>query len=955
MSEMNINNNLLIQNQDKISEWNEHQRTLSIHKKTQNNDEKLKAIKAVNRVLEMYSESELDLLVQEEDIRSVLEREVMKKRNEAFRIEQRLRLLMFANEDEVTAALLWMTERGQGLEDLIAVNKFRKNYDSSDVEQLSELAEKNILQNLQNEQYYRVICSKLDLTEFSSEIYLVEGNSSFSIILAPDEVIERIRLKHPVGRCNYTDVMSSYLEDDQFKQFLKRVEDTTMIDIIQLNRLIDISLKQQVEAAGAEVLRVLSGGQVILSTPNAETRNKIVSMNEVSKVEQYYPSISLEEKFIDYLIDENESATPSRIGKADLIRQKHDLSTSHDHYSLLGLLIAIFFKKEYRDKAAQNLVKLGIDVVEEPGENMLVIDLINHPDEKKAFWTLFNQPGLRSIEEDNIPETFNIPKVRRVINGAIDTNKDYPDFSWKGHGEIVAIADTGLDTGNTETLHMDLREQTLHIESYSVNNKLRNFFEYVDENCGAVDLYSGHGTHVAGSIIGNGTISQEHVRGIAPEAQLVFQGIEKTAKWANWYLEIQQSHGKNLCPHTHGGLYGIPTELEELFESAYAHGARIHSNSWGRDPGKYNNRAESTDRFMWKKKDFLVIVAAGNNGQHEQEDNLFIDVVNTINSPGISKNCLTVGACENHQFPDLSKTYSVLDSENFPDPPRFPYHPFNQDEMADSFDDIAAFSSRGCFDNGRYKPDVVAPGTLILSTRSSQISTEQIGSLPYDIDQQSYMYMCGTSMATPLVAGGAALVRQYLRQEKKIENPSAALIKAAIIHSAQYNEYRFKNPQSKPFVDHEQGWGRVALANSLAPNSPVKVIFDDYKEGLIKDEEYEYQVRVEDNSVPLKIIMVYTDYPWEEFRGIESQLVNNLNLIAYSPSGLYHIGNHFDEEREFNKKWLDTINNVEGIIVKSPEIGIWRIKVVASEVVTFLESGEKQDFALVASCGVREK
>jgi hypothetical protein len=897
----------------------------------------LDLIKSLESILNDYSTQELI-------------EQVKQARNNAFSKLQRLRLLAIVDESEVIAALLWMTERGKQLEDLIAVNNFSQNSSSSYVRRLSELAEKNILRNLQNEQYYQVICKKSDLAEFILELYLVESNSSFSIILASDEVIERIRIQYPIGKSHYPSAIPNYSKGDQFKQFLEKVADTTMIDIIQLNRSIDIQLKQQVETAGAEILRVLSGGGIILSTPNAETRNRIVSMDEVSKVEQYIPSISLEEKFIEYLTNDDELATPSRVEKAELTRQNHDLSTSRNHTSLLGLLIAIFFKREYRDKAAQNLGKLGINVVEEPGENMLVVDLINHPDEKKAFWIVFNQPGLRSIEEDTIPEVSNTAEVRRAISGAI--SNEYQDFPWGGHNEIVAVADTGLDTGNKETLHIDLRLQASHIESYPVSVRLRGCFEFIDENCGAVDLYSGHGTHVTGSVIGNGMQSQQQIRGIAPESQLIFQGLEKTAKWTDSHLKRLQNRGEDPCPDIHGGLYGIPTELEELFEFAYARGARIHSNSWGGSPGKYTGRAASTDSFMWKNKDFLIVVAAGNNGQHKEKDNSWIDVENTINSPGTSKNCLTVGACENHQFPDLSKTYGVLDNENFPAPPKFPYYPFNQDEMADSFDDIAAFSSRGCFENGRYKPDVVAPGTLILSTRSSHV--QRIGSLPHETDEQNYMYMCGTSMATPLVAGGAALVRQYLRQEKKMENPSAALIKATIIHSAQYIKYRFKNPKSYPYVDHEQGWGRVTLSNSLTPKTSIKVIFEDQKEGLIKDEEYKCQILVENNSEPLKIIMTYTDYPWDESRGNESKLVNNLNLIAYTPSGAYYIGNHFDEERELDKKWLDKINNVEGIVVESPEIGLWTIKVVASEVKTFIESGEKQDFALVASYGVMD-
>jgi serine protease AprX len=935
-NEMNASNDLLIQNYDEVSEWNECQKALSLQRETQDEDEKLKVIKMMNEAFGLYHESDLEGAVEEEDITAAFEFAVIKKRNEAFSLYQRLRLSTPVDETEVTAALLWMTEQGKELEDLITVKNFRitSEFDSHNIQQLCYLSEKSILQHLTQQNYYfKVICSSDDLNEFEKEIYSLETYSSFSIILASDEVIERIRMQYPIGKLQYPKLIPRHSKNDQLKQFLEHVADTTMIDIIQLNRSIDIQLKQQVETAGAEVLRVLSGSGLILSTPNAETRNKIVSMNEVSKVEQYVPSISLEERFIEYLQNKGELA--------EMMQQ------SHEQISLLGLLIAIFFKQEYRDQAAKNLAKLGIKVVEEAGENMLVIDLINHTDERKAFWTVFNQPGLRLIEEDTMPEISSNVAVNKVVYGANHDPDNFSELPWTGTGEIISIADTGIDTGIKETLHDDLRTQVLHIKSYPFNDeaeawdKWKDRVNNIDENISAADLRSGHGTHVSGIAIGNGTRSNQQIKGIAPNAQLIFQGLERTLSWSEKEIRRREILG---LPLREDNLFGLPTDLLSLFSFAYQHGARIHSNSWGSKPGQYENRSEQTDKFMWENKDFLVVVAAGNHGQHKEKNNQWIDVDNMINSPGTSKNCLTVGACENYRFPDLSKTYSDM-NEN-----KFPHAPFNQDQIADSFDDIAAFSSRGCFNNGRYKPDVVAPGTLILSTRSSQISMEETGSLPYETDNQNYMYMCGTSMATPLVAGGAALVRQYLRQQKRIENPSAALIKATIIHSAEYIEYRFKNLNSYPWVDHEQGWGRVTLSNSLIPKSSIKVVFEDRKEGLIQGKEYEYQILVENDSEPLKIIMAYMDYPWDETRGNESKLVNNLNLIAYTPSSSYYIGNHFDEERELDKKWLDTINNVEGIMVTSPELGVWKIKVVASEI----KFGEKQDFALVASYGVKK-
>ena len=64
-------------------------------------------------------------------------------------------------------------------------------------------------------------------------------------------------------------------------------------------------------------------------------------------------------------------------------------------------------------------------------------------------------------------------------------------------------------------------------------------------------------------------------------------------------------------------------------------------------------------------------------------------------------------------------------------------------------------------------------------------------------------------MATPLVAGCAAVTRQYLRETEGIANPSAALVKAVLIHSARYLQYRYAHASSTAWTDNEQGWGRV--------------------------------------------------------------------------------------------------------------------------------------------------
>ena len=86
--------------------------------------------------------------------------------------------------------------------------------------------------------------------------------------------------------------------------------------------------------------------------------------------------------------------------------------------------------------------------------------------------------------------------------------------------------------------------------------------------------------------------------------------------------------------------------------------------------------------------------------------------------------------------------------------------------------------------------------------------------------------------------------------------------------------------------------------------------------------------------MPFKVTLVYTDFPGED-------LVNNLNLLVSGPDGQFFLGNDFSGSGR-----TDSVNNVEGVLVREPAAGEWTVRVVASEV---LEN--PQDFSLVISGG----
>ena len=240
--------------------------------------------------------------------------------------------------------------------------------------------------------------------------------------------------------------------------------------------------------------------------------------------------------------------------------------------------------------------------------------------------------------------------------------------------------------------------------------------------------------------------------------------------------------------------------------------------------------------------------------------------------------------------------------------------------------------SRGPTIDKRIKPDIVAPGTFILSTRSRYIALNNYGwaKFPYNKD---YFFMGGTSMATPLTAGGVAVIRQFLRTKTNIQKPSAALLKATLVHGAKRMNYRYGAEAGSGLYDMEQGWGLVNIKESVSPVSG-NIAYIDRKVGLKTGEVASFETEINASNIPFKVTMVYSDYPGPG-------LINNLNLVVTDPNGRRYHGNIFEEP--FDSR-LDTVNNVEAVFIQDPVKGKYKIEVIGSNVIE-----QVQDFALVYS------
>jgi serine protease AprX len=530
---------------------------------------------------------------------------------------------------------------------------------------------------------------------------------------------------------------------------------------------------------------------------------------------------------------------------------------------------------------------------------------------KKQLQDLSAVHGVRFIRQRTVPRTSNNVATTVMANDYAAVASS--GLKLAGSGEIIAVCDTGLDTGIPASIHPDFKSRIVAIKSYPIASDWSSIVKNPGADDGPSDLDSGHGTHVSGSILGNGAASASSadvIRGHAYQAKLVFQAVEQQMKWKpNAPADLKSERYV---------LAGLPSDLGPLFQYAYTQGARIHSNSWGGgDPGAYDDQCRQFDQFVWDHKDMCFVIAAGNDGSDSDGDGAINS--GSVTSPGTAKNCITVGACENKRPEFNSERYGDWWSSDFP------VDPEKSDAMANNPDQVVAFSSRGPTKDNRVKPDILAPGTFILSTRSTQIAPNNFAWKAYPPNKK-YFFMGGTSMATPLTAGAVALVREFLRKKQGVANPSAALMKATLIAGAQ------RLPKTAPagtILDNDQGFGRVNLDRSMK-----KTLCTVEGTPLQTGQKSTTTITVPAGSGNLRIAMAYTDFPGDS-------LVNNLNLIVTAPSGTRYTGNQ--KTSAGGSLALDSTNNVEVVDITSAAAGKWTIDVVASSV-----SPGPQDFALAA-------
>lgn len=277
-----------------------------------------------------------------------------------------------------------------------------------------------------------------------------------------------------------------------------------------------------------------------------------------------------------------------------------------------------------------------------------------------------------------------------------------------------------------------------HPDFVNAQNRIVAFQDFVNGNNKMYDD-NGHGTHVAGILGGDGCVSRGLYCGVAPRCNMIA-------------LKVLDHKGN-------GDIVNVVAGLRWVIENKERYNIRVVNISVGTTAKSIVSEDSELVRMVnqvWDN-DIVVVVAAGNGGPHPK----------TIGAPGISRKVITVGASDDDIAVDL---------------------------MGKSTKD---YSGRGPTNACIKKPDVVAPGSRIISCNVQKRPNNIFGFRQNTANY--YTEKSGTSMSTPIVSGAMAL-----------------LLSQFPYYTTRDVKMKLKESSDDLGQPHgKQGWGRLNVAKLL--------------------------------------------------------------------------------------------------------------------------------------------
>ncbi|MDE2904747.1 MAG: S8 family peptidase [Acidobacteriota bacterium] len=422
-------------------------------------------------------------------------------------------------------------------------------------------------------------------------------------------------------------------------------------------------------------------------------------------------------------------------------------------------------------------------------------------------------------------------------------------FSGVGGAPVpIAVMDTGLNVN-----HLDISSNRSSVCG-------ANFVYYeplVDDEDLWIDAGM-HGTHVTGTIAGNGTVDPR-LAGMAPMV-----GHIRFAK-----VLSHRGFGDDISILRGMDFLGRPTACPESGWSPDPVKPLIVNMSLSASARVWEGRGVSErklDSIVWDRRQLYVVAQSNEN-------------VHGFSNYAAAKNSLAVGA--------------VTDGGS-----------------------LAAFSSHGPTADGRLAPQVVGAGVGVNSTAG-------------DGSRGGYLELSGTSMASPAVAGVAALLMDAVPAHRERPALARARLMASAIKPDPWMEdaaaFPVDNSGGPGVLQTQYGLGKVSARTSVLNNNRAEGWTSGSAVSELADGEYAYHdIRVPEGASRLDLVLTWDEPPTDT---LASPVLNDLDLW------LDHGGDCETEPcGEYSSQ--SRVDNVEWIVVRNPAPGTYRAKVAASRVYT---------------------
>jgi subtilisin family serine protease len=396
--------------------------------------------------------------------------------------------------------------------------------------------------------------------------------------------------------------------------------------------------------------------------------------------------------------------------------------------------------------------------------------------------TIFENGKVRLLTDVT---TSGVPIYTQTYNAQVATSLNIPQLR-TGGSLGINILGTGItiatwDGGKVRSDHVELAGRVTQMDNSPTLND--------------------HATHTSGTMIASGVNSL--TKGMAPEANL------KAFDFSNDVSEMAANAASLiLSNHSYGTASGWESD-------GTWHGDPAVSTTIDYKFGFYDAAAASWDGIAFNAPKYLIVKAAGNDrgesGSGGAQPDGGTSGFDCIPTYGVAKNILTVGAVAK-----LISPYSGPNSVT-----------------------ITSFSSWGPTDDGRIKPDLVAPGLNVLSCTSGT-TTE-------------YQSFSGTSMAAPAVTGTMALLQQLYKSLNSGQYMRSATAKALAIHTA-------REAGLNPGPDYAFGWGLLdaEAAAKLIINKDNQNIFI-REQVLLNGQTFEMDLGTPKAGTKVTATIVWTD------------------------------------------------------------------------------------------------